>query len=352
MTRAGYDADLLVAGGGPAGLATAVHAARAGLDVLVCDPRQVPIDKACGEGLTPGGLARLHELGVDPPGATFTGYAYLDLAGRRVEGRFRGGPGRGVRRTALHGALATAATAAGARRATARIDGIEQDAHSVTAAGLRARWLVAADGLHSGVRRRLAVPTSTGSPRRFGLRRHWRTPPWSDLVEVTWAEHAEAYVTPIGSDAVGVALLYRPRPGTPPADTYAQLLRGFPALADRLAAAEPLGPVRGAGPLRCLPRGRVHGRVLLVGDAAGYEDALTGEGISLALCQAQAAVAALLAREPERYEQAWRRITRRYRLLTRGLVLATTPPLGRRLLVPVCTTAPAAFRYAVNVLAR
>lgn len=45
--------DLLVAGGGPAGLATAVHAARAGLEAVVVERREGPIDKACGEGLMP-----------------------------------------------------------------------------------------------------------------------------------------------------------------------------------------------------------------------------------------------------------------------------------------------------------
>ncbi|GAA1892847.1 NAD(P)/FAD-dependent oxidoreductase [Streptantibioticus ferralitis] len=353
MTGTGYDTDLLVVGGGPAGLATAVHAARAGLDVVVCDPRRTPIDKACGEGLMPGGLARLHALGVDPPGVAFTGFAYLDGVGNRAETRFPHGPGRGVRRTALHAALATAATHAGAHWSSTKVHRVAQDADSVTAAGVRARWLVAADGLHSGVRRRLNVPTTSGTPRRFGLRRHWRIRAWSELVEVTWAAHAEAYVTPVDADLVGVALLYRPQRGaaSPATDAYTRLLSGFPALAARLASAEPVGPVRGAGPLRCLPRGRVHGRVLLVGDAAGYEDALTGEGISLALAQAQAAVAAILAREPAHYERAWRRITRQYRLLSRALVLATTPPIGRRLIVPLCATAPALFRHTVNALA-
>jgi flavin-dependent dehydrogenase len=97
---------------------------------------------------------------------------------------------------------------------------------------------------------------------------------------------------------------------------------------------------------------RVEGRVLLVGDAAGYEDALTGEGVSLAVKQAQAAVQAIVQGRPQAYEQAWRDITRDYRLLTRGLVLATRTRAVRRAIVPICGLAPAVFRGVVNVLAR
>ena len=97
---------------------------------------------------------------------------------------------------------------------------------------------------------------------------------------------------------------------------------------------------------------RVAGRVLLVGDAAGYEDALTGEGVSLAVKQARAAVKAIADETPLAYERAWHRITRDYRLLTRGLVVATVPPVARRGIVPACTVLPGVFKQAVNILAR
>lgn len=349
-----YDVDLLVAGGGPAGLATAVYAARAGMSVLVCEPRTAPVDKACGEGLMPGGVRRLAALGVRPAGMPLSGVTYTDLAGRRATAPFTAGPGLGVRRTELHAALATAAKAAGTRWSAARVTDVRQDASGVTAAGVRARWLVAADGLHSPVRRRLGVPVRRGDPCRFGLRRHWQVAPWTDGVEVTWAPHGEAYVTPVGDGLVGVAVLYRPgRTDLPEsADAYTALLAGFPRLAARLAAAPAASAVRGAGPLRQQPARRVAGRVLLVGDAAGYEDALTGEGVSLAVAQAEAAVAALAAGRPSRYEHDWRRLTRAYRLLTRGLVLATGRPAARRLVLPACTAAPALFTRAVDRLAR
>jgi flavin-dependent dehydrogenase len=89
----------------------------------------------------------------------------------------------------------------------------------------------------------------------------------------------------------------------------------------------------------------------LVGDAAGYEDALTGEGISLAVKQAAAAVDAIVNDAPSSYEAAWHRITRNYRMLTRGLVLASAPPVARRAIVPASAMLPAVFQRAVNVLA-
>ena len=104
--------DLVIAGGGPVGLATALYAARAGLDVAVREPRQGTIDKACGEGLMPGALVALRELGVDPPGHELAGIRYVSPS-RSVSAPFRHGVGRGVRRTALHSALRAAVDAAG-----------------------------------------------------------------------------------------------------------------------------------------------------------------------------------------------------------------------------------------------
>ncbi|OJZ68926.1 monooxygenase [Mycobacterium paraffinicum] len=334
-----FDTDLLIVGGGPGGLATALHARRHGLSVIVADPREGPIDKACGEGLMPGGLAELTSLGVDPAGMPFHGIAYVSEH-RRAEARFRGGPGRGVRRTTLHAALAARAKEQDTEWLRARVTTVQQDAHGVTAAGVRARWLVAADGLHSQVRRSVGITAAAGTPRRYGVRWHFRVPAWSEFVEVHWSRLGEAYVTPVEPDLVGVAILSRGRPD----------LDWFPGLARQLGGAA-RGAARGCGPLRQVVSRRVAGRVLLVGDAAGYEDALTGEGISLAVKQAAAAVAAIVDETPSSYELAWQRITRNYRLLTRALVLASAPPITRRAIVPACTLLPAAFQRGVNVLA-
>jgi flavin-dependent dehydrogenase len=334
-----YDADLLIAGGGPGGLAAALHARRQGLSVIVAEPREHPIDKACGEGLMPGGLAELASLGVDPAGMPFRGIAYLSER-RRAEALFAGGPGRGVRRTTLHAALASRAKEQDTQWIPARITTVDQDSRGVTAAGIRAKWLIVADGLHSAVRRTVGIDAVPGTPRRYGVRWHYRVPAWSEFVEVHWSRWGEAYVTPVEPDLVGVAILSRHRPD----------LAWFPRLAHHLQGAG-RGRARGCGPMRQVVSRRVVGRVLLVGDAAGYEDALTGEGVSLAVKQAAAAVTAIVDDTPLAYERAWHRITRDYRLLTRGLVLATVPSVSRRGIVPACALLPGVFTKVVRLLA-
>ncbi|WP_101790477.1 NAD(P)/FAD-dependent oxidoreductase [Nonomuraea indica] len=428
--------DVLVAGGGPAGLATAIHAALAGMEAVVVEPRTAPVDKACGEGLMPGGVAALAAMGVHPAGRRLRGIHYLD--GRhQARAAFGDADGLGVRRTVLHAALARRAAELGVTTVTGRVRDIRQDRDGVEAAGLRARWLVAADGLHSPARRSLGLDLPARGPRRYGLRAHFRVAPWTDFVEVHWSgEGGEAYVTPVADDLVGVAVLTsRRRP-------YHEQLAAFPALLARLRAAreahgaapalapvvapvvepsvvpaaEPViaaeghgaaprtrsgaaGPVTakpgteepgtadpvktdrateksgtpesvtpepgtaesgvpervtavlGAGPLRRRVRARVAGRVLLVGDAAGYTDALTGEGVSLAVRCAEVLVGCLQRDRPQDYEHAWRRLSRTHRLLTGALVHAAHRPATARLVVPAAHHMPALFTAIVRALA-
>ncbi|GHE95242.1 NAD(P)/FAD-dependent oxidoreductase [Streptomyces griseoluteus] len=334
--------DVLVAGGGPAGLAAAVHARLAGLTAVVVEPRTAPVDKACGEGVMPGGVASLRALGVEPAGRELRGIRYVDGV-RRAEAPFRDRPGLGVRRTTLHRALHERALGLGVRIVPGRVGEVRQTRDGVTAAGITARWLIAADGLHSPVRRRLGLELPGGPRGRYGLRRHYRLAPWTDFVEVHWSGQGEAYVTPVADGLVGVAVLSRVRRG------YDEHLAGFPALTAALRGA-PATEVRGAGPLLQRVRRRVAGRVLLVGDAAGYVDALTGEGIALALATAEAAVRCLAAGRPERYEREWTLATRRHRLLTRALLAVSSRPGTARLVVPVASRMPPVFAAAVHAL--
>jgi flavin-dependent dehydrogenase len=334
--------DLLVAGGGPAGLATALHGARAGLDVVVAEPRHGPIDKACGEGLMPHAVCQLERLGIDALGKPFHGISYLD-AHRRVDAQFRSGTGRGVRRTALHAALLGAATAAGVTFVHTRIGEVSQDGASVRVGKLRARYLAAADGLHSPTRQSLGMAQPCGDRRRWGIRRHVQIAPWSDYVEVHWAPGAEAYVTPIANDCVGIAVLTSRRGG------FDSHLDEFPTLKDRLHG-HPHGPDRAAGPLRQKVRRRTAGRVLLVGDAAGYVDALTGEGLGLAFGAAELLIGCIVADRPGDYERQWRQMSRRYRVLTAALLQASAYPPLRSHIVPAAVALPKIFAGLVNLL--
>jgi flavin-dependent dehydrogenase len=345
-----HDVDLVVVGAGPVGLATAVGAAQEGLSVVVLDPRQGPTDKACGEGLMPGARASLARLGVHPqhgPDAReLVGIRYLS-PGHAAQARFREGPGLGVRRTVLSSALDARAAELGVVREPVRAGVPATDGDGVLVGGLRARWCVAADGLHSPTRRALGLDAAPAPRRgrRYGLRRHYRTAPWGEHVDVLWSRDCEAYVTPVAPDVVGVAVL------TDHGGDLDAQLACFPGLAARLAGVPHASRTRGAGPLRQTATRRRAGRVLLVGDAAGYVDALTGEGIAVGLACAREAVACVVADDASDYEQRWRRTSRRYRVLTEGLLAVSSRPLLRRAIVPAAERLPRVFGAVVDRLA-
>lgn len=365
------DVDLLVAGAGPAGAATAIRAALAGLSVVVVEPRSAPIDKACGEGIAHSAADYLTRLGVELTGRPFHGIRYLDAV-HQVDARFRAGPGLGVRRTTLHQALTDRLAELGVPVLRTRVGPIIQNSTSVTAAGHTARYLAAADGLHSPIRRQLGLArhpaaadglhtsirrqlglarpdrstrlSSPASEVRRGLRQHFFVSPWTDLVEVYWSQLGEAYVTPVAEDLVGVAILTSAR------GSFESHLDAFPALKRRLHDARPAGAVMGAGPLRQRVRGRVAGRVLLVGDAAGYVDALTGEGIAVALRTSAELVECVRKDRPEDYEAAWRRVSWECRFLTGSLLWARNRPLLAPRIVPAAALLPGVYATIVNRL--
>ena len=344
------DVDVAVVGAGPIGLAAAIEARLAGLSVVVIEPRSFPIDKACGEGLMPGAVAALARLGVHPEGAPIAGFRYSN-ARTLVEHRFTGPSGLGVRRTALHDALADRADELGVTRLDARVSDLVQHAEGVTVGDVRASWLLACDGLHSTVRRLVGLERPAPARvdrRRFGLRRHYAIEPWTDLVEVHWVADAEAYVTPLAGGLVGVAVLGRPR------TDFDEILAQLPELSDRLRGSHPVDSLRGAGPLRQRTAARSAGRVLLLGDASGYVDALTGEGIRVGLAHARAAVEAIVDAGPRpaaTYDREWARVSRDFRVITSGLLAAAQSPL-RPFIVPAARAMPALFGAAVERLAR
>jgi len=375
--------DLVVVGGGPAGLATATLACRAGLTVTVVDRHpEPPVDKACGEGLMPDGVEALERLGVavaDLGGAPFAGIRYVD--GETVaEGRFPGRPGLGVRRTRLHALLVERAAAAGAelRWGTAvtglgrrgesagtfrksadpfggKVAGTSETARSTgdffvveTADGaLPARWVVGADGLLSRLRGWAGLAGRPARQRRFGVRRHLRVAQGEvpDKVEVWWGDGCEAYVTPVAGDEIGVAVLWQDRAGE--AAGFDRLLARLPRLAGRLQGRPAASRDRGAGPLAQRVRRAFAGNLALVGDAAGYVDAITGEGLSLAFQQAEALVASLVAEggagDLERYEYARRRLARLPDTTTRLLLFVERHRALRRRAIRALAADPALF---------
>jgi flavin-dependent dehydrogenase len=341
--------DVVIAGGGPSGLAAAIMARQAGLSVTVYEPKPYPIDKACGEGLMPPALDALRALGIQElPGKDFEGIRYVD-GDQAATGRFLRGPGRGVRRTTLQRALLDRAEALGVSLIPRALSDWRQMADHVEFEGHQARYMIAADGLHSPIRQALQLGAPAKGPARLGIRRHFSIAPWSDFVEVHWADDAEAYVTPVGPNEVGVALLYRQDAQAPgEGDPWQRWIAAFPDLASKLS--NTTAKTRGAGPFEQRVRSVVSGRVLLVGDAAGYLDPITGEGIRLGLDTARSAVDAICLDTPRAHIRRCRQVTWRYWSLTSGLLFLRHRTWMRRRIVPTLRRWPRLFSHILEML--
>jgi flavin-dependent dehydrogenase len=355
------DADLVVVGGGPAGLATAIGARLAGLEVTVLDRARPPIDKACGEGLMPDAVAHLRALGIELAPAEcfpFRGIRYVDGL-LSAEGVFPRAAGLGVRRLALHQAMVRRAEDTGVRFAWGTAvknlppgppyAGVEIETGGDRSV-VRARWIVAADGLRSRLREQAGLARTQARglhSRRFGVRRHFALPPWSDFVEVHWGPSCEAYVTPVSPEQVGIALLWSGGPSD-----FDTLLACFPALQKRVAGAPVTSRDRGAGPLLQRVRGVRRGNLALVGDAAGYLDAITGEGLAVAFHESAALVSALRAADLAPYSRAWRRINRLPNAIASMVLFLERRPRLRSRAIRALAAEPALFSRLLGIHAR
>lgn len=308
------DVDVIVAGSGPAGSATAAALARAGASVLLVEASAHPRPKACAEYASPRIAEELARLGVADAwrsravalqgmdlhvGAHVAPIRYADRSGPR--------PAWGLDRRTFDALLAEHAAQSGAelREDTrivaltgdgSRIDGaVLRDGRTGREAAVRAPWVIGADGARSTVARLLGVERPVLAPRRIGLVAHVAGPP--GLVD-----HGEMHVgdgyyvglapTPGGELNVGMALPMRGRRGSA-SDRFAGAIAGIPAVRRRLDGMERLAPIRGTSPIGHRVS-EVAGRGwLLVGDAAGFVDPFTGEGIYRALRSARAAADAI-----------------------------------------------------------
>ncbi len=358
--------DLAIIGGGPAGLAVAIRAAQAGLRSVVIDRAPGIPDKACGEGLMPKAVRELESLGalaLIRESQPFAGIRYTQEDGSTVASRFRRGTGLGIRRTVLLQALTERAQALGAELRRGSLRSVRESPTQIELqlddGTVQARLAVAADGLHSTLRRSVGLdePSARGRPAscRFGLRRHFALAPWSDLVEVHWAAGVEAYVTPIGPGTINLAFLWHEVEGA----RFEDHLARFPALAERLRGAKVLSEARGSGPLAQRVRACAKGRVALVGDAAGYVDAITGQGLSLAFASAALLVEALprgglegnLSGAFRRYHASLRGPWLRYALPARSLLALARRPALRLRALRLCARHPVLFHSLLSAVA-
>ena len=334
---------ITVVGAGPVGLVSALIAARQGMDVQVLEQRRkLPLDKACGEGLMPGGVQILRDLGVelDPEGCSvFRGIRWVDSGGEVAEGRFPHGEGLGVRRLHLHRGLFDAVERAGVPlRLGVEVTGLTPQGVMTREGPVDSRWVLACDGLHSGLRKLSGLSLGPGPRARFGLRRHYAVRPWTDLVEVYWQPGVEAYVTPVGPERVGIAFLFGGEKAR-----FDDLLKRFPDLKARVEGAERDSSDRGAGPLHQRVRTVYQDHLALVGDASGYLDAITGEGMSLGFQQAEACVRAMRSGDLRFYAEEHRKLVRLPLALMHLLLFTAEHPALRSRLIRALSTRPETF---------
>jgi flavin-dependent dehydrogenase len=332
------DADVAVVGAGPAGSALAAMLGRAGVRTVLLDRARFPRDKPCGEGLLPAGVSVLEEIGVSLRSfPTLGGVSYrVPLAGSAKGDFVNGTRGLGVRRLVFDQMLAAHAQATPNVEARFGCDasGLELRAgHAVlnTDAGhIGCRFVIGADGLHSRVAGWMGWARAPRS-RRFGLVGHLAAPRHGvDRVIVTLGRVAEVYSAPTGPDELLVAVLaskggLRDR-DEPVREAYARHVR---SAHPELSVPGDVS-VHGAGPFWVRPSRVAAGRVFLLGDAAGFLDPLTGDGMSDALVAARklASLISSGARDHASDYRRWERGQWRRRLFVNRLALTLTGSSG------------------------
>ena len=315
--------DVFIVGGGPAGIAAALAARRRGMEVTVGDSCIPPIDKPCGEGVMPDGIAALRRLGVNIPvveGHRFRGIRFVS-SGLSAEATFPSGFGLGVRRTQLHRIMVQHAEQAGVRFLWgAVVTGLHPDGVLVAGKLFRAQWTIGADGTGSRVRRWSGLNIHRRKEQRFAFRRHYRVTPWAEFMELHWGTKCQIYVTPVSHQEVCVALMSKD-----PGLRLDEALWEFPQLRERLHGAQ-----HGIVKHGSIERGAVSvsrrlarvcaGRTPLIGDASGGVDAITGEGLCLAFNQAELIGDCLVSGDLTPYQVGHRSLARRPAVMA-GLML-------------------------------
>jgi flavin-dependent dehydrogenase len=312
--------DVFVIGGGPAGLAAAIAARRRGFHVVVADGNKPPIDKPCGEGLMPDSIATLQQLGVEiAPGEGYPlqGIKFLEKE-KSATACFPAGPGVGMRRPILHKKMLNQAAALGVQFLwETPVTGIRKN--GVRLAGgdfVPAQWIIGADGGQSRVRWWAGLDSCNQKQSRLAWRAHFNVAPWSEYVEIHWAENAQAYVTPVSANEVCVVMASRNENRD-----IRVALKQFPQLANRLNGERLSRPARGTITTMHRLKRVCRGNVALIGDSSGSVDAITGEGLSLSFHQAMALAEAMEKNCLDLYQKAHRQFARRPTFMARLLLL-------------------------------
>ena len=349
-------ADVVIVGGGPAGLAAAIALRQAGVDVLVVDAQEPPIDKSCGEGLMPDSRNVLSRLGIELTslhGAPFGGIRFLD-ARSSATAEFTRGEGIGVRRLVLHRLLLDRAAALGVRIRWKTVVEL-RPGHTPMLDGktLHFKYLIGADGEASRTRAWAGLNAGTLRTRRFGFRAHFEILNDRDIsaqsnanyVEVHWGDEGQAYVTPIGERKVCVAVVSRSQSPR----VFAKVIDSLPVLRRLLSRANQLTPQRGAVTTTSSFRRVTRGNIALIGDASGSTDAITGEGLAMSFGQALLLHDSIVEGSLERYQAQHSDILRPAQQMARVLLMMDSHTTLRRRVLKAFMARPDLFAAMVRV---
>lgn len=301
-------ADVVVVGAGPAGSSFAAAAASAGFRVLLLDRQRFPRPKPCGDCVSPAAAAELERMGVLPAvlreeHTRLDGWTIIPPAGGGTS--FQGSfplseTGVGVTRQRLDAVLLEHARSAGAAvRCGVRVtDLVRGRAGGV--AGVRttdgeelpARLVVGADGLRSVVVRRLGLVRRSPRVRKLALSAHvGGVEGLERRGELHVLPGATVGLAPVGGGAANLTVVIQGAEAAGVAGDREGFYDRFVARLPRLRGAVRLDEVRATGPFDWPVRSAVADGALLVGDAAGYFDPFTGQGIFRALRGAALAAA-------------------------------------------------------------
>lgn len=313
MSAPSEDREVVVVGGGPAGCAAAAFLRQRGHDVLLVDAAAFPRDKICGEGISPEAWRLFRAIGAE---AAVRGLRPHPLRGMRLTApdgtTFLGeygderDPGLAVRRKQLDEALLRSVRAGGVEarlgvRAVdlildrGRVAGVVLDGPD-GGASVRARLVVGADGRASVVARRLGLLREHPRLHKYAVRGYWDgVEGLGEFGEMHVVGGSYCGIAPLGARSANVTFVLDRRDMRPAAGDleafYRETLRRWPRIVERLHAARLLDPPRAIGPLALEARAVTAPGALLVGDAAGFYDPFTGEGVTLALRGAEMAAA-------------------------------------------------------------
>lgn len=347
--------DVLIVGGGPAGLAAAVALRRRGADVLLVDAQRPPIDKACGEGLMPDALRELAHLGValrPEHGAPFIGIRFADehsTVSASFDGESNNSSGKiglGIRRLALHKLLVERAAEIGVRMSWGAPVVLAGSAPpTIQGEPCAYRWMIGADGHASRVRSWAGLDDLRLRHRRFGFRAHYRVRPWSEYVEVHWANAGQAYVTPLSEEEICVAVVTR----SPEKSRLQEIIDSVPLLRAKLAGLHPLTRKRGAITTTSRLRRVVRSNVALLGDASGSVDAVTGEGLAIGFRQATLLADAIAANDLDSYASQHATTLRLPQTMASAMLLMDRWPALRERALRVFSARPELFQKMLRV---